>query len=48
MTIITLECHTVSQKTRAIQLISNNSTNSRRSLIIFGTLRPYSILNALW
>jgi len=43
---VKVEC-TVSQKTRPLQLISHNSINPQRSLIIFGTEIPYSILNEL-
>ena len=43
---VKIEC-TVSQKTRPLQLISHNSINPQRSLIIFGTEIPYSILNEL-
>jgi len=37
--------YSVSQKTGPLQLISHSFTNSRRSLIIFGTEVPYSILH---
>jgi len=36
--------YSVSQKTRPLQLMWHNVTNSQSSLIIFGTERPYSVL----
>jgi len=37
--------YTVSQKKTRTATINDNFTNSQRLLIIFGTERPYSILN---